>query len=160
MPLRPAPHQPSHVALVALSLAVAACATAPRVSSSDAATRQVAPPRPAARSAARSAARIGGPRDPITRAEIARINAADAWDVVRTLRGGFLNSRGITSLRRADGGAWPAVFVDGMHVGTIAELRGIPANTIQMVRFLNAGEAMQRYGAGHAAGIIEVTTGR
>lgn len=142
MPFRPVPHQPSRLALVALSLAVAACASAPPASTS------------------RPSLRVGGARDPITAAEIARIDAADAWDVVRTLRGGYLNSRGITSLRRADGGAWPAVFVDGMYVGTAAELRGIPARSIHEVRFLNAGDAMQRYGAGHAAGVIQVTTRR
>ena len=142
MPFRPALHQPSRLALVALSFLVAACATSPR-------------PAPD-----RAPVRIGGPRDPITRAEIARTNAADAYDVVRTLRGNFLNSRGITTLRRTDGGAWPAVFVDGMYLGTIAELRGIPAGTIDEVRFLNAGDAMLRYGAGYAAGIIQVTTRR
>ena len=73
--------------------------------------------------------------------------AADAWEVVRTLRGSFLNSRGITSLQRPDGGAWPVVFVDGMYLGTLDELRGIPASTIDEVRFLNAGDAMLRYGA-------------
>ena len=142
MPFRRALHQPSRLALVALSLALAACATAPGASTP------------------RAAMRVGGPRDPITRSEIARIDAADAYEVVRTLRGSFLNSRGITSLRRADGGAWPAVFVDGMYLGTLAELRGIPANTIDEVRFLNAGDAMLRYGAGYTAGIIQVTTRR
>ena len=138
MPSRPALHQPLPLALLALSLLLStACVTT-----------------------GRPAARVGGPRDPITEAEIAHIDAADAYDVVRQLRGTFLHSRGITTLARADGGAWPAVFVDGMHLGSLHELRGIPANTIHEVRFLNAGDAMLRYGPGHAAGVIQVTTRR
>jgi hypothetical protein len=142
MPCRPALHQPRRLArralaLLALPLLLAACVTSTR-----------------------PGVRMGGPRDPITEAEIARIDAADAYDVVRRLRGTFLQTRGITSFERADGGAWPAVFVDGTHLGSIRELRGIPANTIHEVRFLNAGDAMLRYGPGFAAGVIAVTTRR
>jgi hypothetical protein len=137
MPSRTALHQPLRLALLALSLLAAGCVTTSR-------------PGP----------RAGGPRDPITEAEIARIDAADAYDVVQRLRGTFLHSRGITSFERADGGAWPAVFVDGTHLGSIHELRGIPANTIHEVRFLSASDAMLRYGSGYAAGVIQVTTRR
>ena len=101
-----------------------------------------------------------GPRDPITEAEIARIDAADTYDLVHRLRGGFLGSRGMTTFQRPDGGAFPAVLVDGMWLGTIAELHGIPANTVHEVRFLSAGDAMLRYGPGYAAGVIQVTTRR
>ena len=135
MPRRPALHQP--LSSLVLVLLAAGC---------------VATTRPATR--------VGGPRDPITEVEIARLDAASAYDVVQRLRGTFLHSRGITSLERADRGAWPDVFVDGTYLGSIPELRGIPANTIHEVRFLNAGDAMLRYGPGHAAGVIQVTTRR
>src|SRR5215212_5086348 len=68
-------------------------------------------------------------RDAITEADIAHSNATNAWDAVRTLRGSFLASRGVTTFLRADGGATPAVFVDGMYVGPLSELRDIPAST-------------------------------
>jgi hypothetical protein len=143
MPSRTAPHQPSpHAPLVlvlplAFALLAAGCATT-----------------------ARPGAHVGGPRDPITEAEIARIDASDAYDVVQRLRGTFLHSRGITTLERADGGALPAVFVDGIHLGSIQELRGIPARDIHEVRFLTLGDAMLRYGPGYTAGVIQVTTRR
>ena len=104
--------------------------------------------------------RVTGPRDPITEAEIARSNAADAYDVVRSLRGSMLATRGITTMWKADGGAYPVVFVDGMYVGPLSELRSIPARSIHEVLFLGAAEAHFRYGSGYTAGVIDVTTKR
>ena len=126
--------------VVPLLLLLSACATAA----------------PGATSRAKLA--MHGPRDPITEAEVARSDATDAYDVVRRLRGTFLASRGVTTFWRADGGAYPEVFVDGMHVGSLGELRGIPAHAIHEVRFLTASEATVRYGMGYAAGVIQVTT--
>ena len=103
---------------------------------------------------------MAGPRDPITESEIARSNAADAYDVVRALRGSMLATRGITTMWKPDGGAYPVVFVDGMYVGALSELRSIPARTIHEVRFLGASEAHFRYGSGYTGGVIEVTTKR
>lgn len=97
-------------------------------------------------------------RDPITEAEIVRTNAGDTYDLVRTLRSSFLNSRGMTTLWKPGGNAYPVVFVDGMFVGPIDELRSIPANTVHEVRFLSASEAQFRYGSGYTAGVIHVTT--
>ena len=109
---------------------------------------------------ARGEHRMTGPRDPITESEIARSNAADAYDVVRALRGSMLATRGITTMWKADGGEYPVVFVDGMYAGPLSELRSIPARTIHEVRFLSAPEAHFRYGSGYTAGVIEVTTKR
>ena len=146
---RPTLHQPRRIApytrlarVALLSLLVACASTGPRA---DAGERRPLP---------------SGPRDAITEAEIARIAATDAYDVVRKLRGNFLASRGLTTFWRTDGGASPQVFVDGMHVGSLAELRGIPANTIHEVRFVSASDATVRYGIGYAAGVIQVTTKR
>ena len=134
-------HQPMRLTRLALLALLVACASAtPRAESA----------RPLR----------AGPRDAITEAEIARITATDAYDVVRKLRGNFLASRGVTTFWRTDGGATPQVFVDGMHVGSLAELRGIPANVIHEVRFLSAADATVRYGTGYASGVIQVTTKR
>ena len=101
-----------------------------------------------------------GPRDPITRAELVTTSATDAYDAVRTLRGNWIVSRGVTTLWQPDGGGWPAVFVDGMRLGTIGELRSVPRSEIDEIRLLSASEASFRYGNGYAAGVILVKTRR
>lgn len=148
MPRRRTMHQPRSVPLLAL-LALAACTAGMRPPS------QVPQDSPAHRHVAAI-----GARDAITEVDIARTNATSAWDAVRTLRATFLASRGTTSFMRADGGATPAVFVDGMYAGPLSELRDIPASTIHEVRFLSAADATRRFGLGYAAGVIAVTTKR
>jgi hypothetical protein len=105
-------------------------------------------PRPAARSL----------RDPITAADIARIRAGSAYDAVVRLRAHFLGNRGVNSFMRPVQSTRPTVFVDGMEVGTIFELRSIPAGDVFEIRFLSGADAMLRFGDGYMAGIIHVTT--
>ena len=97
-------------------------------------------------------------RDPITQADIARIHAASAYDAVVRLRAHFLGNRGVNSFMRPVQSTRPTVFVDGMEMGTIFELRTIPAGDVQEIRFLSGADAMIRYGDGYMAGIIQVTT--
>ena len=139
-------HQPSRIAPL-LFLAACATTTPPAARSSQDAPR-VAP------------RRIPDARGPITAVDIAGTSATNVYDAVRTLRANFLHSRGITTLQRADGGAWPAVFVDGMYLGNVSELRDIPASTVHEVRFVSAADATVLYGMGYAAGVILVTTKR
>ena len=54
----------------------------------------------------------------------------------------------------------PVVFVDGMELGTVFELRSIPARDVHEIRFLTSSEATYRYGDGYMAGVIQVTTKR
>ena len=97
---------------------------------------------------------------PITAAEIARTNAASAYDAVKRLRANYLQSRGIGSFVHATRSAYPVVFIDGMEIGTLFELRSIPAQDVLEIRLLSSGEATLRYGQGYTAGIIHVTTKR
>ena len=99
-------------------------------------------------------------RDPITAADIAGINAASAYDAVVKLRANFLQNRGINSFMTPVRSTRPIVFIDGMEVGTIFELRSIPARDVAEIRFLNASEAAFRWGDGYLAGVIHVTTKR
>ena len=98
-------------------------------------------PRPAPRSL----------RDPITAADIARIRASSAYDAVVRLRAHFLGNRGVNSFMRPVQSTRPTVFVDGMEVGTIFELRSIPAGDVMEIRFLSGADAMIRYGGGATA---------
>ena len=99
-------------------------------------------------------------RDPITEADIARIGAASAYDAIMRLRANFLSNRGMNSFLRPAESARPTVFVDGMELGTVFELRSIPASHVREIRFLSGPEAMLRYGNGHMAGVILVTSKR
>jgi len=52
------------------------------------------------------------------------------------------------------------VYRDGVRVGLFSSLETIMVETIQEVRWLDGPDATQRYGTGHGAGAIEVTTRR
>lgn len=139
----PVPTRQAAVAALTLVAALAACtAHAPR--------DDAAPPRP------RALARAGS--DPITAAELRGLEVLSAYEAIQRLRGNFLRSRGITTLGRADGGAWPTVFIDGMRLGPISELRSIPAGELREVRLLSGAEAQFRYGPGYPGGVILVST--
>lgn len=104
----------------------------------------------------RALARAGS--EPITAAELRGLEVLSAYEAIQRLRGNFFRSRGITTLGRADGGAWPTVFVDGMRLGPIGELRSIPASDLREVRLLTGAEAQFRFGPGYPAGVILVST--
>jgi hypothetical protein len=48
------------------------------------------------------------------------------------------------------------VYVNGNKMGGVHELKRIPAQDVREIRFLSGSDAQQRYGAGHAAGAIQV----
>ncbi len=50
------------------------------------------------------------------------------------------------------------VYLDGNRLGGVDELRGIGANTISSIVYLDAPSATIRYGTGHAQGAIVITT--
>ena len=141
------------VAQIIPALLLAACATGAVPIQSDLAdaSMPVAEPRPVRRASM---------RDPITAADIARINAASAYDAVVKLRANFLQHRGVNSFMQPVSSTRPVVFVDGMEVGTLFELRSIPARDVSEIRFLTSSEATYRYGQGYLAGVIHVTTKR
>ena len=101
-----------------------------------------------------------GLNGPITAADIARVNAASAYDAVVKLRANFLRSRGVSSFMQPVRSSHPIVFIDGMEIGTLFELRSLPAAEVAEIRFLSSGEATIRYGDGYMAGVILVTTKR
>jgi hypothetical protein len=50
------------------------------------------------------------------------------------------------------------VYLDGNRLGGVDELRGIAANTISSIAYLDAPSATIRYGTGHTQGAIVITT--
>lgn len=95
--------------------------------------------------------------DVLTLEEIEAANAIDAYRLVEQLRPTWLHYRGPVSLRDPAAGL-VVVYVDGMRYGRVPDLQNIPADDVVEIRFLNASAATQRYGTGHAGGVIAVRT--
>lgn len=98
----------------------------------------------------------GGPRrDPnlITAAELADYSNLTCYDVIQRLRPRWLQRRGSDQN--------PVVYQDGSRVGEAeGVLSGMPVNEVESLRYLDASNATTRYGTGHGAGAIEITTRR
>ena len=93
----------------------------------------------------------------ITAEEIAEKTAPqNALDLIRALRPAWLNGRGPTTIMMQENGV--SVYVDGARRGSAEELRLIPRDQIEEMRFLSASEAQGRYGMDNVGGVIEVKT--
>ena len=51
-----------------------------------------------------------------------------------------------------------AVYVDGIRIGTVQALSGIPATNVREIRRLDTRDATTRFGTGHTAGAILIFT--
>lgn len=96
--------------------------------------------------------------DTITRAELEELGNYSAFDVVRRIRMQWLQPRGGRSIRGGD--TLPSLFIDRRRQGVIAELRDIPADDVESMRFISASDATTQYGTGFPYGIIEVSMRR
>lgn len=94
----------------------------------------------------------------ITEEEIDSAHAFNAYDAVFKLRREFLISRGKLSLDPSEPPALPNAYVDNMFYGDVSTLRGIPAGSIESIKFYEAAEAQYKFGRGNMAGVIGVTT--
>lgn len=93
------------------------------------------------------------PSTVLTDAEITRGGTRTAYEAIQRLRPWYLS---LTRARGASGER--AVYVDGIRLGGLETLRGIPASDVREVRSLDAREATLRFGTGHSAGAIVVVT--
>jgi hypothetical protein len=96
----------------------------------------------------------------ITADDIERVKANTAYEAIVRLHAEFLSARGQSSIAGADAQREPMVYLDNAFVGRVASLRGISARQIASIRMLRMAEATQKYGTGHTAGVIEITTKR
>jgi hypothetical protein len=101
----------------------------------------------------------GGDRNVILAEEIVQVENATALDVVQRLRPHFLQRRGPTSITQQDN-TYPVIYIDGLRRGDVNELRQIPASTIARIEYISASDATTRWGTGHTAGVIAVSTRR
>jgi hypothetical protein len=97
-------------------------------------------------------------RNVITADEIARVNAANAYEAIQRLQPRMLaKQRGPSSIS-LENQSRILVYVDGTRFGGIESLPLIQATSILKIQFLSASEATFRYGTGNSAGAIEITS--
>jgi hypothetical protein len=115
------------------------------------------PPPPPALPVADSTRRQMRVRNPnvLREEEFSGTTAVDGMALVMELRPNWLRSRGAVSIQDPNAGDLQ-VYINGVHAGDLNRLREVSIISIRELRFLGAGEAQQRYGVGHAGGVIEV----
>lgn len=99
------------------------------------------------------------PESAITRVEISRSQALNAYDAVRILRPSMLRERGKVSMVGSDVRE-PIVYLDNQRLGGISVLRDIPVTEIFEIRYHSAAQAQIKWGNGHLQGVIQVVTAR
>ena len=112
--------------------------------------------------------RVSNPTRASTHVSRAEIEAngdrfATAYEIVRSLRPAMLvardralNVQSTSTARQARPGI--QVYLDGVPFGGVEWLTFIPASTVLDVTWLSALDATTRYGTGHSAGAILVTS--
>ena len=131
-----------------LAVALVLCAVSACASSGSSATRMD--------STGAAPATVRRQANLITEAEIANTAARDGYHAVQLLRPDWFRVRGASSLSGAQ--SEPIVYMNGQKMGGLRNLSQIQATGIKEMRFLSASEATNRYGTGHEAGAILVTT--
>ncbi|MDE3172060.1 MAG: TonB-dependent receptor plug domain-containing protein [Gemmatimonadota bacterium] len=96
--------------------------------------------------------------DVITESELVSAPYSNAYDAIQHLRPQMLVQRagsGSSSLTQQSSYAIK-VYMDGVPIGGVADLRQIPLAGIKEIRYLGPTEATQRFGTGNVAGAIVI----
>lgn len=141
------------IGICALALVTGACASGGSSSA------------PAAASGASSTTVRRGNANLITESEIAGANLETIYDVIERLRPNMLRTRGqmgrLSGASGSDPGASVSkirVYLNGSAIGDVSMLRGIQAASVKQVDYLGSSDATTRFGTGHDAGAILVTS--
>jgi len=97
----------------------------------------------------------------LTADEIAEAHALTAYEAVELTRRRWLTQRTLRAGASSAMGAertGPVVYLNGVRVGTLDELRRIRADIVQQMEYLSPSDATNRFGTNHDAGAILVTT--
>ena len=106
--------------------------------------------------ASNGASQRAGRADLIVQEQIQGRGFASAYDVVEALRGGWLRTRGEGTLTGPP--TEIQVYLDATRLGNTSTLRQIPAVNVTYIQWYNANDATARWGIGHGAGAIYVST--
>ena len=96
-------------------------------------------------------------RNVVGAAELTATGAPDLYSALRQIRPEFLQARGVSSIHQSTPDL-PAVYLDGVEIGGIDELRSISTGEVREVRRLSAQEAAARTGTNDPGGAILVFT--
>jgi hypothetical protein len=80
---------------------------------------------------------------------------ANLYEAVETLRSNWLRTRGQDSFSTP---TEIQVYMDNVRLGGVGALRQISPSTVTYIQWYNANEATARWGIGHGAGAIYVST--
>jgi len=108
-------------------------------------------------SATGPAAPSSGNRDVLTEADLSGMDELSVYGAIRRLRPGWLRPRGQSTLNADEA---IRVYLDGGFFGEVRALLDMPLQGVQEVRWLDARQATLRFGTGHTAGAILVTSKR
>jgi hypothetical protein len=93
--------------------------------------------------------------DLITRQQLTENRFVYAYEAVQAMRGNWLQTHGTDSFNSP---SEVLVYLDNVKLGGINELRSILVTNIAFVRHFDGLEATSRWGVGHAAGVIQVSS--
>lgn len=96
-------------------------------------------------------------RNTISTAEIQQAGFGDAYQIVEALRPLWLQKRGPSTINLEES---VKVYLDGSLLGGPDYLRQISVQTIDLIRYMDAIEATQRWGMDHGHGAIVVVSRR
>jgi outer membrane cobalamin receptor len=101
-----------------------------------------------------------GQRDVIALEEIQASDANNAYDLIRLLRPEMLRPR--SGMGSTTNIPLPVVYIDGVRPGDggVTQLQSIPRDIVREIRYINSADATTRFGTGHMAGAIMVSTRR
>ncbi len=94
--------------------------------------------------------------DVIVRAELESLGAMGTLEAMQRLRPRFLRPRASTGTSRQ--AEYPKVYLDNLRLESVNDLRTLPTSEVFEIRYLDPNDATTRYGTGHTAGVILVTT--
>lgn len=99
----------------------------------------------------------GSSGEVITTEEIRELGRLSAYQVVQRLHPQWLRARGVDSFYSSNG---VVVYLDGQKVGGVDALRRISGPNLEQIQRLDSRQATTRFGVGHPAGALMVTTRR
>ena len=93
----------------------------------------------------------------LTKTEMLQAHFQDVYEAVESLRSTWLNVHGPDSFRRP---SQVLVYYDEVRLGGVSTLRTVMVDAIAWIRFYNGVEATMRFGVGHSAGVIYISSFR